>query len=265
MNSQFLATRQAFDRVAAAYDGPLGNNAIIQKMRAQVMQIIEHTFPRGARLLDLGCGTGIDAAYLTSRSYDVTGLDVSPAMVARANERLERSGNGGRAMTLGIHELERLESGGFDGAYSNFGALNCLPELRTVSSALAAKLKPGGRLVAVVMGRYCPWEFGLYTLRGNWQRARLRLEPGVLPVPLNGEIVWTRYYTPREFSREFAAEFVPEDWRSLALLTPPPYLVHQYEKFPRLFDLLDRADYILRDKPFFREAGDHFVMVLRKK
>ncbi|HEX9074908.1 MAG TPA: class I SAM-dependent methyltransferase [Anaerolineae bacterium] len=265
MDSQLLATRRAFDGVAAAYDGPLGNNVLIQKMRVRVMRTIEQTVPRGARLLDLGCGTGIDAAFLAARGYAVTGVDASPAMVARANERLQRGGNSARAVNVGIHELERLESVGFDGAYSNFGALNCLPELRTVSAALATKLNPGGRLIAAVIGRYCPWEIGLYALRGDWKRARLRRESGMVPVPLKGEVVWTRYYTPREFSREFAAEFVPESLCALALFTPPPYLVHQYERFPRLFSVLESMDRVLGDKPLFREAGDHFLMVLRKK
>ena len=59
------------------------------------------------------------------------------------------------------------EATGFDGAYSNFGALNCLPDLRAVSAALAPRLRPGGLLVAAVIGRHCPWELVFYLLRGD--------------------------------------------------------------------------------------------------
>ena len=261
----WLATQRAFDSVAADYDGALGNNALIQKMRAQAMETIERTFPRGARLLDLGCGTGIDAAYLAARGYAITALDASPAMVARTHDRLQRAGLDGCAVWLGIHELARLDAAEFDGAYSNFGALNCLPELHGVSTALAAKLKPGGTLIASVIGRYCPWELLFYALRGNWQRARVRLARGMVAVPLNGQTVWTRYYSPREFAREFAGDFAPASLCALALFAPPPYLAHAYERFPRPFDWLARADCVLGDKPLFREAGDHFLMALKKR
>src|SRR5512137_621210 len=105
-----LATQHAFDSVASDYDGALGNNALIQKMRAQVMQTIERTFPRGARLLDLGCGTGIDAAYLSARGYEVTAIDASPAMAARANERIRQAHLDTRVLNLGIHELAQLDA-----------------------------------------------------------------------------------------------------------------------------------------------------------
>lgn len=259
-----LATQRAFDSVAADYDGALGNNALVQKMRAQVMQTIERTFPRGARLLDLGCGTGIDAAYLAERGYAITALDSSPAMVERSRERLQRAGLNALAIHLGIHELACLDTDVYDGAYSNFGALNCLPDLRAVSDALAAKLKPGGILIASVIGRYCPWELLFYTLRGDRRRARIRLASGMVAVPLNGQTVWTRYYSPNEFAREFADHFTPVSLRALALFAPPPYLVQVYEKFPRAFEWLARADRVLGDKPILRGAGDHFLMTLRR-
>ncbi len=265
MDDSFTATRRAFDNVAAEYDGALGNNALVQKMRTQVMERIEATFSPGARLLDLGCGTGIDATYLAARGYVVTALDASPAMVARARERLQRGGFAARTVQLGIQGLESLDADAFDGAYSNFGALNCLPDLRVVSTALASKLKPGGAFVAAIIGRYCPWEIGFYGLRGDWQRARIRFARGMVAVPLNGQTVWTRYYAPCEFANEFAKEFTPVSWSALALFAPPPYLVHAAARFPRAFGALERIDQMLDDKLLFRDAGDHFLMVLRKK
>ena len=265
MLDPLVATRRAFDSVAADYDGPIGNNSLIRKMRAQVMDAIEHAFPRGARLLDLGCGTGIDAAYLAARGYDITALDSSPAMIARTSERLQRANLPARAIDLGIHELAQLDAVGFDGAYSNFGALNCAPDLRIVSSELASKLKPDGMLVASVIGRFCPWELAFYTLRGEWNRARVRWARGMVAVPLNGQTIWTRYYSPREFYRDFAEHFELVSVRALALFVPPPYLVHASERFPRAFALLERLDRVFADKPIFRHAGDHFLIVLRKK
>src|SRR3954453_12141681 len=41
---------------------------------------------RGNRLLDVGCGTGKSFLPMIERGYEVTGCDISPAMVERARE-----------------------------------------------------------------------------------------------------------------------------------------------------------------------------------
>lgn len=46
----------------------------------------------GARVLDLGCGTGSLALLLAGRGCQVTGIDVSPAMLAQAHRRLHGAG-----------------------------------------------------------------------------------------------------------------------------------------------------------------------------
>ncbi len=45
--------------------------------------------PGGARVLEIGCGTGELAAMLIARGATVTGFDVSPAMVEAARDRIE--------------------------------------------------------------------------------------------------------------------------------------------------------------------------------
>src|SRR6476469_8900798 len=69
VETQLLDTQRAFDSVAADYDGPKGNNALIQRMRETVWQTLTDAVPSGTRLLDLGCGTGIDAIELARRGY----------------------------------------------------------------------------------------------------------------------------------------------------------------------------------------------------
>jgi SAM-dependent methyltransferase len=267
MNDQLVETARAFDSVAADYDGPLGNNALIQKMRARTMDVIERLLPPGSDLLDLGCGTGIDAEYLARRGYGVVALDYSPGMVARANERLSRAGLTHRASAecIGIHELTRLDAAGFEGAYSNFGAINCVPDLQTLSSALALKLRPHGLFIASVIGRFCPWEFLSYAAHRDFKRAKIRFARGSVPVPLNGQTVWSRYYSASEFYRAFAIDFELTGLCALGLFLPPPYLIHLYERRPRTMKLLERLDRMLGTMPFLRNLGDHFLISLRKR
>ncbi|MCL6613474.1 MAG: class I SAM-dependent methyltransferase [Firmicutes bacterium] len=47
---------------------------------------------KGAAVLDVGCGTGRHALELARRGYDVTGIDLSPAMLAEAAKVRDREG-----------------------------------------------------------------------------------------------------------------------------------------------------------------------------
>ncbi|HVN43752.1 MAG TPA: class I SAM-dependent methyltransferase, partial [Steroidobacteraceae bacterium] len=207
---QLQETQDAFDSVAGDYDGERGNNALIQDMRREMWRWLDATFPPGSRLLDLGCGTGLDALRMAQQGHRVTAIDWSPGMVRRTQERAERAQLTARieALNVGAHELGRIEeSAAYDGAYSDLGALNCVPEPAVVAGECARLLKPGGSLVFSVIGRVCPWEIGHYLVRGRWARLKVRYAAGLVPVGMNRHIVWTRYYTPREFYRQFEEQF----------------------------------------------------------
>lgn len=265
--THLVQTSRAFDSVASEYDGPLGNNALIQRMRERVIARIVAAFPPGSRLLDLGCGTGIDAVDLATRGYDIVAVDSSRAMIDRTCSRIRDNhlGHRARAVQLGIHELDLLREERFDGLYSNLGPLNCVPDLHAASREMARLLKPSGKIIASVIGKYCPWEFVFYFLRLDFKRARSRLTNSTVPVPLRGETIWTRYYSPGEFYEIFADEFQLVALRSLSLFLPPPYLVHAYERHSQLFRPLVFLDDRLSAAPLLRNFGDHFMIELQKR
>jgi len=265
--AQLLETRQAFDSVASFYDGPFGNNEIIQRMRATLVEALTRRVSPGARLLDLGCGTGIDAVHLAALGYRVVAIDASPQMVARTRARAEEEGVTERvtALELGIEALERLSGEVFDAIYSDLGALNCVPDLRPVAVRCATLLPAGGLLVASVMGRLCPWELAYYLARGDLRRARVRLASGAVPVSLNDGTVWTRYYRPKEFLDKFRGSFSAEATCALGLFSPPPYLVGFHRRLRPASRGLWWLDARLGAFPLLRDAGDHFLMVLRKR
>ncbi len=260
-------TRNAFDSVAGVYDGPAGNNQLIQRMRHVLWREIEAQVTPGARLLDLGCGTGLDAVHFGQLGYRVVAIDWSPRMVERTRARIQATGlaDSVAALALGIHELDRLDSGQFDAIYSNLGPLNCTPHLATTARACARLLAPTGLLTASVLGRYCPWEILYYIVRRDWDRAWRRSGVGMVPVSLNGHTVWTRYFTPREFFRDFAERFEVVRYRALGLFLPPPYLIHLYGRHPRLFAPLAVLEDHLDGLPLLRNVGDHFLITLRKR
>ena len=265
---QLQETRSAFDSVAADYDGSRGNNDLIQDMRSEMWQWLDATYAPGSRLIDLGCGTGLDAIRMARAGHQVTATDWSPQMVKRTADRAKREGLADRVrtITVGAHELHRLDpAGAYDGAYSNLGPLNCVPDLREVSNECARLVRPGGKLVFTVIGRVCPWEIAHYLRQGRWVRATVRFARKVVPVGMNGHVIWTRYFTPREFYRAFERDFALEHYRGLCVFVPPPYLTWMRDKYPRCYEWLWRIDRRTAGWPILRSIGDHFLIAMRKR
>jgi SAM-dependent methyltransferase len=260
-------TQLAFDSVAADYDGPIGNNALVQQLRAQTIAAVIRRVPAGSRLLDLGCGTGLDAEYLARRGYWVTATDWSPEMVRRTQQRAAAADLGQRlvARHLGIQDIAQLPAAAFAAAYSDLGPLNCVPDLDLAARSLAQIVRPGGYLIASVIGRTCPWELALFAAKGDWARVRVRFAHGLVAVPLNGHTVWTRYLSPGEFEPIFRrVGFKRIEQRGLSLFVPPPYMDAFAGRHRHLIAVLGRLEQALGGWPVLRGWGDHFLIVMQK-
>jgi SAM-dependent methyltransferase len=105
------------------------------------------SLPRGASVLDIGCGTGLPTArQLADGGCAVTCVDISPAMLDRARSHVPEA----RLLELDAADLDRLP-GRYDAATAFFSLLN-LPR-RAMPRALQlihGKLAPGG-LFALAM------------------------------------------------------------------------------------------------------------------
>jgi SAM-dependent methyltransferase len=106
----------------------------------------------GERILDVGCGTGHQAAALADLGAEVVGIDSDAAMLD-----LARDAHPGLVVhQVDAQDAESLHSavGGssFDAVLSN-AALHWMPRQDDVLAALAAVLRPGGRLVVEMGGR----------------------------------------------------------------------------------------------------------------
>jgi SAM-dependent methyltransferase len=261
-----LETQRAFDRVAPTYDRANRANPLLSAMRETALATLLRYAPRGARILDLGCGPGTDAPALAAAGYEVTAIDWSPAMVEQASARAAAAAGRVTVWQLGIHELDRLQPLVFDAVWSNFGPLNCIPDLGRAACLIADRVASGGFVVASVIGRICPWELALYAARLDWSRLRVRFARGPVAVPLEGGTVWTQYYTPAAFARAFhEAGFQDVELRGLAVFMPPPYLEAFAIRHPTLISRLQRIDSVVGAWPGVRSLGDHFLIVLRKR
>ena len=266
--SQVLGdTQRAFDSVALDYDRSNADNATLCAMRQRTLAAVIAHVPAGGRILDLGCGPGTDEETLVSAGFSVTAIDWSPAMVEQTRRRVARDGlDRVEVHHLGIHEINRLAPETFDAVYSNFGALNCVPNLDDAARLIADRVRSGGLLIASVIGRICPWEIAVHALRADWSRIRVRFAKELVAVPLNGRTVWTKYYTPGEFERPFvAAGFHRASLRALGLLVPPPYMDAFVQRHSSWIAALRWLDDRTGGWPGLRAAGDHFLIVMRKR
>jgi len=106
--------------------------------------------PEGSRVLDLGCGAGLDcliAAERTGSGGRVIGVDFSEAMLARAREAVVQAGLGHVELRLAEAERLPLEDGVIDVALVN-GIFNLNPARTAVFRELARVVRPGGRCYA---------------------------------------------------------------------------------------------------------------------
>ena len=107
--------------------------------------------PTGSRVLDIGCGAGVDAlvaSKVVGPSGYVLGLDITPEMIRRAEVNKKEIGAENVVFQMDrIQDLTGIEAS-FDVVISN-GAINLIPEKEDVIEAAFRLLKPGGRLFVV--------------------------------------------------------------------------------------------------------------------
>lgn len=102
----------------------------------------------GARVLEIGCGTGAVTERLRARGAKVVALDQSPEMLARARERLGDA-PGVEWLERTAAEVDALPERSFDAVVASL----CLSEMGRAERAFvlreaARRLAPGGRLAA---------------------------------------------------------------------------------------------------------------------
>ena len=94
--------------------------------------------PPGARILELGCGGGRDAAHMIAQGFDVTPTDGVPEMARKAAERIGRP-----VRVMRFDELDEEEA--YDAVWANASLLHVPREaLPAVLARIRRALRPGG-------------------------------------------------------------------------------------------------------------------------
>ena len=256
----------AFDAVAADYDREEAANPIRQLMRKRSLAILESTFPNGASLLDVGCGTGTEAIWLAERGRTMLAVDSSPQMLEVLSRRAAAAELNVSTRLLRAGDLlslvDEFGEGSFDGAYSSFGALNTEPNLEAPLTALSHLVRPGGRIVLSVMNRWCVAEMVLLAGRGRVKESLRRTRPS-LRVAVGSNFTEVRYPSWPELRKALNERFRVVSVQALPLLLLP----HTWPALsarPRLYRALSRVDRILAPRRPFAWLGDHLLVVAKR-
>lgn len=268
IDSTIRPAPQAFDAIASIFDERFSEWGSVSAQRRAVRTALLRRFPVGGRVLEIGGGTGEDAAFLSRSGFKVVLTDASPQMVEIANRKL--SAPESFAEVVAAEDLERLAERTlavdrqlFDGAFSNFAPLNCVADLNSVARALSIILKPGAAAMLVLFGTCCPGEILTEILRKRPAAAFRRFRHGPVPARLAKREFEVFYHKRTDILRAFHPWFVLEKQVGIGVMVPPSAAEPWISKHPKLLARLEAFDRGLA-RPL-AALGDHVLYQFRRQ
>jgi ubiquinone/menaquinone biosynthesis C-methylase UbiE len=241
-----------FDLLAADYDRTWTNSGAGRLQRDAVWRELLPLFHSGDTVLDLGCGTGEDASYLARLGVRVSAIDASPAMVRIAQSR------GVSAEVGSIEGIQALD-GVFDGAISNFGALNCVPELAALRNPLARLIRPGGHLAICLMGRFCLSESLHFARKFQFRKAVRRWKGHTYAQRLELPVY---YPSASAVTKSLTPDFRLVSRIGIGLTVPPSGIANLS---PTSLRARGRIDARVAAWPVLRATADHQLYIFRRR
>jgi len=142
----FGAMAREYDRW---YDTPAGQ-AHDRVQKDDVRRLLRPA-SAGETLLDVGCGTGHWSAFLVEMGYQVTGVDVSPAMIEVARAAMPEC----TFQVADAHQLP-FDDGAFD-VVASMATLEFLPDQAAAIREMARCAREHGRLLVGTLNRLAPF------------------------------------------------------------------------------------------------------------
>jgi len=139
-----------FARIAPYYDALMANvpYGLWASYISQLALLAGRPIWPRSKLLDLATGTGSIALHFAERGCDVTGIDLSPAMIEEAKRKAAEQGADVLFLCLDLADFDLPPE--FDQAVCLYDSLNYLLEPDNLKRAFAntrCALKPGGVLI----------------------------------------------------------------------------------------------------------------------
>ena len=261
-----------FDSIAITYDASFSNTLIGAQQRILVHQHLQHFLKDKAHLkiLEINCGTGDDALWLSSLGHEVMATDASANMIAIAEQKTHITTMHNKPVFIQC-DFEKLyakfKNQKFDLIFSNFSGLNCLGpgQLQVLGSDLHALLTAGGHIAVVIFGKHTGWEMLYFLSKLNSRRAFERWHHKPVKVSLKEGVEQpVYYYSIRQF-KQLMSDFQLVQKRPVGLFIPPSYLESLMEKKEKLFRKLVNLEHRFSTLSYFSGLADHMYLLFKKK
>lgn len=254
-----------FDIAAKHYDTVFTHTKIGNAQRKKVYHYIDKTVNIKSKLsiLELNCGTGEDAIYLSNLAHNVLATDISEAMINRAKNKTDLPN-----LSFKILDIAKLSKTNFntqfDLIFSNFGGFNCLDSkaIETFFNDAKTILKPNGKIVLVIMPKHCIWEQLYFRLKRQLKNANRRQTNTFAVANVDGVAVKTWYYNPSDISILSQRTCNIKKIRPVGLFIPPSYLNQSLLTKKFIFKILEGLDQIFTAS-FWAKYADHYYIELQ--
>jgi SAM-dependent methyltransferase len=261
-------SRSPFDHIADQYDHDFTNTVVGKAQRDMVWHyLMTELSDHPQYILELNCGTGEDAIRFAKQGHHVTATDISPRMINVTQKKAQEAGVAIHAfvwdMTTVFPEQKK-----YDIIYSNFGGINCVSpgELRSLLTKCFDLLTPEGKLICVVMGKNCPWERFLFSIKGDRTQANRRSHPGPIQAHVGDDAnisIW--YYNSEDLASAAASHFSTVMVKPVGLLIPPAYGRNAWWHFRALIYVCKQMEIFFSRYSVFQDIGDHIFISLKKR
>lgn len=259
---------ESFSSYAANYDTDFSNTEIGKLQRSRVWFFLERNLEgKPLKILELNCGTGIDAMWFAKKGCNILATDISPEMVNRAAENTLAFKDKVKTITCDCRTiLEVTGKEKFDIVFSNFSGLNCLAhaELSDLSNSIKNVLKPDGKFIACFFGTKCWWEKLYFFFKFNFKEMNRRKDKKAVQVKIEDEAFTTWYYSTSTINKIFSNNFMLRDKMPVGIFIPPSYLNSFFRKFPFVLKILYKMECVF-SFPFLSNYADHYVVCLTQK
>jgi ubiquinone/menaquinone biosynthesis C-methylase UbiE len=253
------ANEAYWDLIAENYDHNFPETVIGRVQRDAVWHELDRAFQPGMRILELNCGTGIDAVHLAKLGVRVVACDLSSKMIDAARRRLRAAFLDG-LVDFRVLDTEKIETlivdAPFDGAFSNFSGLNCVQDVSRVAENLSRLLKPSAQILLCMVGRFSPWEMAWHLAHGKPVVALHSFKRKPTAGLSSRGAVSVHYPSVRDVRRMFAPKFRFRGWKGIGVAVPPSCLDPIGRMSPGVVGGLAKIDRYLSRAPIFRSLGD---------
>lgn len=255
-----------FSKQADEYDRLDKESGVMKWYRNRIRNFIIEKYPSDTKILEINCGSGLDAVYFAQKGFEIVASDISTGMIASLNLKINNLGLQNKIKTLesDFNALPTLlQNQKFDIIFSNFGGLNCIENPENLLNQFQNLLNENGKMIFVIMPPVCPWEI-LYLLKLKFRFATRRWSKKGTLAHLNGHYFKVYYPNICKLVNNLKTYFSIETIFSLGYFVPPPTKENFDISKPLVFKFLVWLEKKLSSHPPFKYWGDYVLIEIKK-